>query len=214
MFAPLQSSIVGRAFLCGAVSFETVDIRQFSACKHSKCDDIPFGGGQGMVMTPQPIVDCVRATDPDKKARRIYLSPRGKKLDNQLAKELANEQSLLLLCGHYEGVDQRALDICEFEEISIGDFVLTGGELAACVLIDCVLRFCPLVLGSDKSAEEESFSESLSGLLEYPHYTRPQEFEGHSVPQILLSGHHKNIEKWRKERSLEITKQNRPDLLK
>lgn len=210
MFSPLRQSIIGRAETAGIVSINAVNIRDYTADKHFKCDDVPYGGGAGMVMTPQPIVDCVRAVDPEHKARRIYLSPKGRTLTVDIAKELARENELLLLCGHYEGIDQRALDICGFEELSIGDYVLTGGELAAMVVIDASLRFVPGVLGSSDSAADESFSD---GSLEYPQYTRPSVFEGLAVPEILLSGHHANIEKWRKDRSRELTAARRPDLV-
>ena len=211
MFAPLSQSIIGRAECAGIVDINAIDIRKYTADKHFKCDDVPYGGGSGMVMTPQPIVDCVRAVDPDCKARRIYMSPRGRTLSVSIAKELAAETDLLILCGHYEGVDQRALDVCGFEELSIGDYVLTGGELAAMVVIDALLRFVPGVLGSGTSALTDSFSD---GMLEYPQYTRPAVFEGIPVPEVLLSGHHANIEKWRREKALELTAERRPDLLK
>ncbi len=211
MFAPLSQSIIGRAECAGIVDIDAIDIRKYTADKHFKCDDVPYGGGSGMVMTPQPIVDCVRAVDPDGKARRIYMSPRGRTLSVSIAKELAAETDLLILCGHYEGVDQRALDVCGFEELSIGDYVLTGGELAAMVVIDALLRFVPGVLGSGTSALTDSFSDSM---LEYPQYTRPAVFEGIPVPEVLLSGHHANIEKWRREKALELTAERRPDLLK
>lgn len=211
MFAPLSQSIIGRAECAGIVDIDAIDIRKYTADKHFKCDDVPYGGGSGMVMTPQPIVDCVRAVDPDGKARRIYMSPRGRTLSVPIAKELAAETDLLILCGHYEGVDQRALDVCGFEELSIGDYVLTGGELAAMVVVDALLRFVPGVLGSGTSALTDSFSD---GMLEYPQYTRPAVFEGIPVPEVLLSGHHANIEKWRREKALELTAERRPDLLK
>lgn len=211
MFAPLSQSIIGRAECAGIVDINAIDIRKYTADKHFKCDDVPYGGGSGMVMTPQPIVDCVRAVDPDGKARRIYMSPRGRTLSVSIAKELAAETDLLILCGHYEGVDQRALDVCGFEELSIGDYVLTGGELAAMVVVDALLRFVPGVLGSGTSALTDSFSDSM---LEYPQYTRPAVFEGIPVPEVLLSGHHANIEKWRREKALELTAERRPDLLK
>lgn len=211
MFAPLSQSIIGRAECAGIVDINAIDIRKYTADKHFKCDDVPYGGGSGMVMTPQPIVDCARAVDPDGKARRIYMSPRGRTLSVSIAKELAAETDLLILCGHYEGVDQRALDVCGFEELSIGDYVLTGGELAAMVVVDALLRFVPGVLGSGTSALTDSFSD---GMLEYPQYTRPAVFEGIPVPEVLLSGHHANIEKWRREKALELTAERRPDLLK
>ncbi len=211
MFAPLNESILGRAQNKGVLQINTVYIRDFSLDKHLKCDDAPFGGGAGMVMTPQPVCDCIKSVDPEHKAHRIYMSPRGKLLTVPIAREYAQKYDwLVILCGHYEGIDQRIIDLYIDEEISIGDFVLTGGELPAMVLCDVVSRFVPGVLGCDASSEDESFSD---GLLEYPQYTRPQTYEGLSVPDVLLSGHHENIEKWRREKSLEITKQNRPDLL-
>ncbi len=211
MFVPLNESILGRAQNKGVLQINTVYIRDFSLDKHLKCDDAPFGGGAGMVMTPQPVCDCIKSVDPDHKAHRIYMSPRGKLLTVPIAREYARKYDwLVILCGHYEGIDQRIIDLYIDEEISIGDFVLTGGELPAMVLCDVVTRFVPGVLGCDASSEDESFSD---GLLEYPQYTRPQTYEGLSVPEVLLSGHHENIEKWRREKSLEITKQNRPDLL-
>ena len=211
MFAPLNESILGRAQNKGVLQINTVYIRDFSLDKHLKCDDAPFGGGAGMVMTPQPVCDCIKSVDPEHKAHRIYMSPRGKLLTVPIAREYAQKYDwLVILCGHYEGIDQRIIDLYIDEEISIGDFVLTGGELPAMVLCDVVSRFVPGVLGCDASSEDESFSD---GLLEYPQYTRPQTYEGLSVPVVLLSGHHENIEKWRREKSLEITKQNRPDLL-
>ena len=211
MFAPLNESILGRAQNKGVLQINTVYIRDFSLDKHLKCDDAPFGGGAGMVMNPQPVCDCIKSVDPEHKAHRIYMSPRGKLLTVPIARKYAQKYDwLVILCGHYEGIDQRIIDLYIDEEISIGDFVLTGGELPAMVLCDVVSRFVPGVLGCDASSEDESFSD---GLLEYPQYTRPQTYEGLSVPDVLLSGHHENIEKWRREKSLEITKQNRPDLL-
>lgn len=211
MFAPLNESILGRAQNKGVLQINTVYIRNFSLDKHLKCDDAPFGGGAGMVMTPQPVCDCIKSVDPEHKAHRIYMSPRGKLLTVPIARQYAQKYDwLVILCGHYEGIDQRIIDLYIDEEISIGDFVLTGGELPAMVLSDVVSRFVPGVLGCDASSEDESFSD---GLLEYPQYTRPQTYEGLSVPEVLLSGHHENIEKWRREKSLEITRKNRPDLL-
>ena len=205
------ASILGRAREQGLLDIRLTDIRPFSAARHKNTDDYPFGGGAGMVMTAQPIMDAMAAVSaslPD--ARRIYLGPRGKKLTTQLARELAREPSLILLCGHYEGVDQRALDACIDEEISIGDYILTGGELAAMVLTDCVARFIPGVLGSSESPEEESFSD---GLLEYPQYTRPRDLNGRSVPEVLLNGDHAKIAAWRRRESLRATLRFRPDLL-
>ena len=206
-----SASILGRAREQGLLEIRLTDIRAFSAAKHKNTDDYPFGGGAGMVMTAQPIMDAmasVSASLPG--ARRIYLGPRGRKLTTSLARELAQEDSLVLLCGHYEGVDQRALDACIDEEISIGDYILTGGELAAMVLTDCVARFIPGVLGCAESPEEESFSD---GLLEYPQYTRPRELDGRTVPEVLLSGDHAKIRAWRRRESLRATLRFRPDLL-
>lgn len=210
MFAPLNSSILYRAQKNGAFRLNLVNIRDYSADKHGKCDDYPFGGGAGMVMTPQPVFDCINAIDPDRQSRRIYLSPKGKVITPADLRRLAGLPRLLLLCGHYEGVDQRVLDMCIDEEISIGDYVLTGGELPAMVLCDALLRFVPGVLGSEHSAEDESFSD---GLLEYPQYTRPAEFMGRRVPEVLLAGHHANVDKWRREQAVQLTKKLRPDLI-
>ena len=206
-----SSSILGRAREQGLIDIRTTDIRPYSKSKHHNTDDYPFGGGAGMVMMAQPILDAmdaVRAEYPS--ARRIYLGPRGKKLTTSLARELAQEKELVLLCGHYEGVDQRALDVCVDEEISIGDYILTGGETAAMVLVDCVARFIPGVLGSADSPEEESFSD---GLLEYPQYTRPRDLNGMQVPEVLLNGDHAKIRSWRRRESLKATLKHRPDLL-
>ena len=210
MLDALNSSLTGKAREKGLYELNCHNIRDYTIDKHKKCDDTPFGGGAGMVMTPQPIHDCISAVDPKHSAKRIYMSPRGKVLTQALVKELANEQHLLILCGNYEGVDQRVLDMDIDMELSIGDYVLSGGEIPAMVLIDSVLRYVPDVLGNSESTVDESFSQPL---LEYPQYTRPQEFLGMSVPEVLLSGNHANIEKWRKEQSLKITRQNRPDLL-
>ncbi len=207
----LNSSILGRAREQGLIDVECVDIRPFSDRKHKNTDDYPFGGGAGMVMLAQPIMDAMKSvTGESFSGRRIYMGPRGNTLTTAKARELAKEEHLVLLCGHYEGVDQRALDTCIDEEISIGDYILTGGELAAMVLTDCVARFIPGVLGSAESPEEESFSD---GLLEYPQYTRPRELNGLEVPDILLSGDHAKIKAWRRQESLRATKKFRPDLL-
>ena len=207
----LNSSILGRAREQGLIEVECVDIRPFSDRKHKNTDDYPFGGGAGMVMLAQPIMDAMKhVTGENFTGRRIYMGPRGTTLTTAKARELAQEDHLVLLCGHYEGVDQRALDECIDEEISIGDYILTGGELAAMVLTDCVSRFIPGVLGSGESAEEESFSD---GLLEYPQYTRPRELNGQEVPEVLLSGDHAKIKAWRRQESLRATKKFRPDLL-
>ncbi|MCL2861160.1 MAG: tRNA (guanosine(37)-N1)-methyltransferase TrmD [Firmicutes bacterium] len=211
MFAPLKQSVIGRAQICGAIEIDIVDIRSYSKCKHRKVDDEPYGGGAGMVMTCQPIFDAIQAVDPYHEYLRVYLSPKGEVLKHSLSKDLSkNHDKILLLCGHYEGVDQRIIDLMIDKEISIGDFVLTGGELAAMVFVDAVSRHIGGVLGNEESSQDESFS---SNLLEYPQYTRPFEFMGQKVPEILLGGHHANIEKWRNEQSKITTKEKRPDLL-
>ncbi len=210
MFIALDSSLIGRAKEKALFELCCHNIRDYSCDKHKKCDDTPFGGGAGMVMTPQPIHDCIQAVDPQHKAKRIYMSPRGKKLNQEMVVNLSKCDNLLLLCGHYEGVDQRVIDLDIDMEISVGDYVLSGGELPAMTLIDAILRYVPNVLGNSQSTAEESFS---SGLLEYPHYTRPQEFCGLYVPDVLISGNHQNIDKWRREQSLEITRRVRADLL-
>ena len=207
----LSASILGRAAEQGLLEVSVMDIRPFSDRKHKNTDDYPFGGGAGMVMLAQPIHDAMAAAmGPNFHGRRIYLGPRGAKLTTGKARQLAREEELILLCGHYEGVDQRALDTCVDEEISIGDYILTGGELAAMVLTDCVARFIPGVLGSAESPEEESFSD---GLLEYPQYTRPREWQGLAVPEVLLNGNHAEIRTWRRKESLRATLRFRPDLL-
>lgn len=210
MFTPLKGSILGRACDDGKLQIDVVNIRDYSTDKHSKCDDYPFGGGAGMVMMPQPIASCIEAVDPDHKALRIYTSPKGATLCQQKVSSLASGKDLLILCGHYEGVDQRVLDAYIDEEISIGDYVLTGGELPAMVICDSVARYVDGVL-SPASLIDESFSD---GLLEYPQYTRPAVFNGQAVPEVLLSGNHAEIDKWRRERSEAITAQRRPDLIK
>ena len=212
MFAGVfSSSILGRAQEQGLLEIRLTDIRPYSDSKHHNTDDYPFGGGAGMVMMYQPIRDAMASvTGEGFRGKRVYLGPRGRKLTTALARELAKEEELVLLCGHYEGVDQRALDTCVDEEISIGDYILTGGELAAMVLTDCVARFIPGVLGSEESPEEESFSD---GLLEYPQYTRPRDLDGRCVPEVLLSGDHAKIRAWRRRESLAATARLRPDLL-
>ena len=207
----LAESILGRAAEAGHIEVELIDIRPYAENKHKNTDDYPFGGGAGMVMLAQPIVSAFEAnTSPDFSGRRIYMSPRGRRLDQNIVEELSRYDELMLLCGHYEGVDQRALDLCIDEELSIGDYVLTGGELAALVLIDAVSRLIPGVLGAAESSQDESFT---MGLLEYPQYTRPREFRGLEVPEVLFSGHHANILKWQREQALAVTLKNRPDLL-
>ena len=204
-------SILARAQKENHICIEAIDIRSFSKNRQKHVDDYPYGGGAGMVMQAQPIYDAYQSIPKSKKGRVIYLSPQGKTFTQQLAQELAKEENIVFLCGHYEGVDERVLEQLEVEEISIGDFVLTGGEIAAIAVIDAVARLVPSVLGKEASFQEESFSD---GLLEYPQYTRPPVFMGRAVPDILLSGHHGNIKKWRKEQSILRTKQKRPDLLK
>lgn len=206
----LTCSILGRARAEGLMTIEPVDIRPFSDKKHKNTDDYPFGGGAGMVMTPQPIYDAIAdARARGYTGRCIYLSPRGKPLTQLRVRELAKEDSLVLLCGHYEGVDQRVLDLCCDEEISIGDYVLTGGELPAMVLADAVARQIPGVLGSEESAQDESFE---GDVLEYPQYTRPREFRGLEVPEVLVGGDHAKIKAWRRAQALEKTLEVRPDL--
>lgn len=209
MFSGLKESIIGKAIEKGIIKLNIVNIRDFSKDKHKKVDDTPYGGGAGMVIRPDVVYDAFNAQD-IKNAKRIYLSPQGKKLTQDLIVNLSKEENLILLCGHYEGIDQRVLDELDFEEISIGDYVLTGGELPAMVLIDSVSRYIEGVISSE-STLEESFS---NGFLEYPQYTRPEVFMGRKVPEVLLSGHHENINKWRQEQAEKITKQKRPDLLK
>ena len=210
MFAPLKESIIGRAVEKDKIQINIYDIRDYTEIKHKKCDDYPFGGGAGMVMTPQPIASCIDAIDSDHKARRIFMSPRGETFSQSKVKSLISYDHIILLCGHYEGVDQRVIDLYIDEEISIGDYVLTGGELPAMVVTDALARYVDGVISQD-SLSEESFS---NGLLEYPQYTRPQVFKGVKVPDILLSGNHGEVDKWRKEQSVLLTKLKRPDLLK
>ena len=208
MFSSLEESIIGKAREKGLIEINLINIRDFSKDKHKKVDDTPYGGGAGMVMMPDVVYDAYSSIQ-DKNAKVIYMSPQGKVLNQEKVQELSKEESLILLCGHYEGIDQRVLDEIVDEEISIGNYVLTGGELPAMVLIDAVSRYVKGVL-NDESTQEESFSNNR---LEYPQYTRPEVFRGKRVPEVLLSGHHGNIKKWRDEQSLEITKIKRPDLL-
>lgn len=209
-FGVLDYGIIGRAAREGRFSVNVVNIRDYSTDKHHKTDDYPYGGGAGMVMTPDPIVRATEAADPDHKALRIYMSPKGEPFKQSMAKELAAYDELLFLCGGYEGVDERAIELTVDREISIGDYVLTGGELPALVVMNAVARYMDGVLGSSESTVEESFS---SGLLEYPQYTRPQVYRGLSVPDVLVSGNHAEVDAWRARKSLEITKARRPDLL-
>ena len=210
MFDTLKVGILGKAQEKGLFTLNTTNIRDYSLDKHKKVDDTPFGGGAGMVMTPQPLHDSINAVDKDHKCLRIYLSPKGETLSQNLVQKLAKEENLMFVCGNYEGIDQRIIDLDIDMELSIGDYVLTGGEMAAMVAINAVSRYIDGVLGNQESTSEESFS---NGLLEYPQYTHPQVFEGMEVPEVLLSGNHQNIAKWRYEKQLEITKERRPDLL-
>ncbi len=215
--AAMSESILARANSAGLIDIDAVDIRPFSEHKHKNTDDYPYGGGAGMLMLAQPVVDCTESTDArlarygGRPPRHIYMSPRGRTFTQKIAEELAGEDALVLLCGHYEGVDERALEICGYEELSLGDFVLTGGEYAAICVCDTVARLIPGVLGDEASAEEESFS---SGLLEYPQYTRPREYRGREVPEVLLNGNHALIERWRRDQALRVTLERRPELLK
>lgn len=210
--AVLGDSIVGRAQAAGLLEFDFVNIRDFSANKHKKTDDYPYSGGGGMLMTPQPIYDAYKSITADcgEKPHTIFMSPQGQVFNQKKAVELAGYDRLVFLCGHYEGVDQRVLDMLVDEEISVGDFVLTGGELPAMTVIDAVARMIPGVLAGEGSYTNESH---FSGLLEYPQYTRPEEFMGVKIPEVLISGHHKNIEIWKRHKALEATLKKRPDML-
>ena len=210
----LGTSIIGRARKNGFIELSLYDIREFSKDKHRKVDDTPFGGGMGMVMSCQPIFDCMSKVKENigegKRVRTIYMSPKGRIFNHDIARELAEYDELVFLAGHYEGVDQRVIDSLIDEEISIGDYVLTGGEIPACVVIDAVSRLKDGVLSESECYENESIA---SGLLEYPQYTKPRDYMGLEVPEILLSGDHKKIDEWRFEEALKITKERRPDLL-
>ena len=210
MFDCMHVGIIGKAIEKGLLELDCVNIRDYSKDKHSKTDDYPFGGGAGMVMTVQPLHDCVNAIDPGHVYRRIYMSPRGATLNQKKVVELSKTDKILFVCGSYEGVDERFIQLDIDEELSIGDYVLTSGDLASLVVINAVARYIPDVLGSEQSTDEESFSE---GVLEYPQYTRPQEFMGLRVPEVLLSGNHAEIAAWRRKESLRITAERRPDLL-
>lgn len=208
----MSESIIGRARQAGKVEINCIDIRDYTLDKHRRVDDKPYGGGMGMVMAPQPIYDCFNALcdETGSKPHLIYLTPQGKTLTQQRVKELAKLEHIALLCGHYEGIDERVIEALEPEEISVGDFVLTGGELPALIVADSVSRMLPGVLSDNECFEEESHFNSL---LEYPQYTHPSEWQGRTVPDVLLSGHHAKVDEWRREKSLERTLSRRPDML-
>ncbi len=210
--AVLGESIIGRARKAGKIEINCRQIREYTQDKHRRVDDTPYGGGMGMVMQCEPVYNCYKAVCEQlgEKPHTIYMSPKGRILNQQKAEELSKLENIFIICGHYEGIDQRIIDKIVDEEISAGDYVLTGGELPAMILVDSVARMCPGVLSDAECYKDESI---YSGLLEYPHYTRPEVWEGEAVPPVLLSGHHKNIEAWRHEKSLEITAERRPDLL-
>lgn len=209
MFVPLKTSILKRAQDNNLIEINIINFRDFSEYKHNQVDDTPFGGGDGMVLMCQPIFSCINSIKQEN-SKIIYMSPKGKTLKQNMIKNYVNYEHIIILCGHYEGVDQRVIDYFNMEEISIGDYVLTGGELPSMVFVDCLSRLIPNVLHNEHSAVDESFTDNL---LEYPQYTKPADFNGIKVPDILLSGNHKEIEKFRRQKSLEITKKNRPDLL-
>lgn len=211
----LNTSILGRAIEKNLIETNVVDIRDYTLDKHKKVDDYPYGGGAGMLMQAQPVYDAYQAVlegisqKTDKKPRVVYVTPRGTTFSQQMARELAQEEDLVILCGHYEGIDERVLEEIVTDYVSIGDYVLTGGELPAMVMVDCISRLVPGVLNNAESSVDESFS---AGLLEYPQYSRPEVWNGKKVPDVLLSGHHANIAKWRHEQALEMTKKYRPDM--
>ena len=209
MFETLKYSIIGKAIENGIIKLNIIDIRDFSRDKHKKVDDTPYGGGAGMIIRPDVVYDAYKSLK-KKNVKTIYLSPQGKTLTQEMVKQLSQQKELILLCGHYEGIDERVIEEIEPEEISIGDYVLTGGEIPAMVLIDSISRNVKGVI-KEESIKEESFSE---GLLEYPQYTRPEKFLNRKLPEVLLSGHHEKIEQWRKQKSFEITKRKRQDLIK
>ena len=209
----MNNSVIGRAIENGLISLEAVDIREYSTDKHLHVDDYPYGGGAGMVMQPEPVYRAfldIKEKTGKKEIRVVYLTPQGKVFKQEMAQEFSKEEDIILLCGHYEGIDERVLEMIVTDYVSVGDYVLTGGELPAMVMMDAIARLVPKVLNNDSSAELESFQ---GNLLEYPQYTRPAEFFGKKVPEVLLSGHHKNIEKWRREQSLIRTLERRADLL-
>lgn len=207
----LHTSIIGRAVNNSLLSIEAVNIRDYAFNKHNSVDDYPYGGGAGMLMQAEPVYQCYRALEEriGKKPRVVYLSPQGKTFHQEMAEEFAKEEELVFLCGHYEGIDERVLEEIVTDYVSIGDYVLTGGELPAMIMVDAISRLVPGVLHNDVSAEFESFQDHL---LEYPQYSRPEEWHGKKVPEVLLSGHHANIEKWRRQQSILRTRERRPDL--
>ena len=207
--APLPGSLLGRAIGAGVLDVRVHDLRQWSVDRHRTVDDAPFGGGPGMVMKPEPFFAAVESLDPDR-GRPLLMSPAGRRLDQELVRALSSEPHITILCGRYEGVDERVVDGLPAEEISIGDYVLSGGELPALVLIEAVTRLVPGVIGKEASHEQDSFS--AGGLLDHPHYTRPQEFRGMSVPEVLVSGNHGDVDRWRRDAAIEKTRRNRPDL--
>lgn len=211
MFSSLNSGVLGKALAKDCLTVNVWNIRDYSTDKHRRTDDYPFGGGPGMIMTVQPIYDCLNAIDPLRQAKRIYMSPRGRTFNHEISVELSKEDWLIFLCGSYEGIDERVIELCIDEEMSIGDYVLTGGELPAMVIINALSRHVEGVLGDIESDADESFA---TGLLEYPQYTRPATFLDLQVPEVLLNGNHAKIAEWRKNKSLEITKEKRPDLYK
>lgn len=210
MFEIFNHSIIGRAIKNNIIEINTFDIRNCTLDKHRKVDDYPYGGGAGMIMAAQPIVDSIKTVKTNNNGKVIFLGPRGKTFDQDLAKQLSRESELIFLCGHYEGIDERVYEYIDME-ISLGDFVLTGGEMACIPIVDSICRLINGVLSNSNSCIDESF---YSGLLEYPQYTRPENFRGQKVPEVLISGHHDNIRKWKKAQSLNITKIKRPDLFK
>jgi len=207
--APLPGSLLGRAIGAGVLDVRVHDLRQWSVDRHRTVDDAPFGGGPGMIMKPEPFFAAVESLDPDR-GRVLLMSPAGRRLDQELVRALSSEPHLSILCGRYEGVDERVVDGLPAEEISIGDYVLSGGELPALVLIEAVTRLVPGVIGKEASHEQDSFS--AGGLLDHPHYTRPQEFRGMAVPEVLVSGNHGEVDRWRRDAAIEKTRRNRPDL--
>lgn len=211
MFEALNASLIGKAQTAGTLTINLHNIRDYSKDKHKKCDDYPFGGGAGMLMTVQPIYDCVTSINGWQTAQKLYMSPRGETLCQKSVEQMAQNNHIIIVCGHYEGIDERAIELLDLKELSIGDYVLSGGELAAMVVVDSIARYIPGVLGNTESTKDESFA---SGLLEYPQYTRPAEFMGKKVPDVLVSGNHQMVDKWRAKQAEILTKTRRPDLKK